>query len=284
MGEEKLPAGLRMGAVALSVQSLERSLAFYQDVLGFRLHGQENGSARLGAGEDDLLVLTEKAAGQRYPRATGLYHFAVLVPSRLELARALLRLLQYRYPLQGGADHLVSEALYLADPDGHGIEIYRDRPRDQWQWDGDTVRMATDPLDGDGILAELGEERQPPPELHPGTVMGHVHLQIDHLETIRAFYVDALGFDLVADWMMALFVSAGGYHHHLGLNAWAGIGVPHPPADALKLEWYSIHLPDGESRAAAVARLRAANYAVQEDGGAFVAQDPAGITLRLLTP
>ena len=200
-----------LGHVALSVPSLERSLAFYQNVLGMQLRRRENHTAYLGAGQTDLLALHENPEAKRAPRTSGLYHFAILVPSRLELARALRRLAEAEWPLQGFADHLVSEAIYLPDPDGNGIEIYRDRPRDEWPRIDGRIQMATDPIDLEGIMAELQAQPEAAASLDPQTVLGHVHLHVGDLHQSSGFYNGVLGFDRIATLARsAEVVSAGG--------------------------------------------------------------------------
>jgi catechol 2,3-dioxygenase len=234
-----LPADAHIGQVSLTVRELERSLAFYKDVLGFT----ELGDRRLGPpGGRVLIELHERTdAIPRPRRSAGLFHFAILVPSRAALGRSLRRLADRSWPLTGASDHLVSEALYLNDHDGLGIEIYRDRPRDSWQRlpDGQ-LAMATDPLDLQGVRDEPGAET-PWHGLEPGTIIGHVHLHVPHLDAAEAFYCGRIGFDpILRRYPGALFVSAGGYHHHLGLNVWNGIGAPPPPEHAVGLRAFTI--------------------------------------------
>ena len=266
-----------MGLVALTVADLARSLRFYQDVLGFAVLSQDADHAVLGAGGTPLLVLHEQAGAPPAPaNATGLYHFAILVPSRGDLARSLLHLAESGYPLGGASDHLVSEALYLSDPDGNGIEIYRDRPRDTWPRQGGQIRMATDPLDLRALLAEAQADPRPWTGLEAGTRLGHMHLQVADLGPARAFYHDVLGFDVVVDMsrMGALFVSAGGYHHHLGLNTWQSRGGRPAPAGSAGLRYYTIHLPDAAALAPVLARLDAAGVAYRDADGGVALEDP----------
>jgi catechol 2,3-dioxygenase len=192
-----------------------------------------------------LIELHERKGAIPKPRrTTGLYHFAILVPSRAALGRSLRRLAEMRWPISGAADHLVSEALYLDDPDGLGIEIYRDRPRDTWRVVDGELAMATDPLDVQDVADEPGAE-MPWTGLEAGTVMGHVHLHVPHLDTAETFYCGRIGFDpIVRRYPGALFVAAGGYHHHLGLNVWAGIGAPPPPENAVGLRSFTIESAD----------------------------------------
>lgn len=238
-----LPADAHIGEVSLTVRDLERSRSFYQNVLGFQELASGTGSSRLGpAGGRVLIELHERKDAVPKPRrSSGLYHFAILVPSRAALGRSLRRLADQRWPLTGASDHLVSEALYLNDPDGLGIEIYRDRPRDSWERMSDgEVAMATDPLDLDSLFDEPGAEA-PWPGLESTTVMGHVHLHVPHLDTAEALYCGRIGFDpMLRRYPGALFVSAGGYHHHLGLNVWTGVGAPLPPENAVGLRAFTI--------------------------------------------
>lgn len=231
-----LPAGARIGSTVLAVADLDRSARFYRDVLGFDVV-QEAGVARLSAaGGPTLVELRERPGAQPRPRrSAGLFHIAILVPSRATLGRSLRRLAAARWPLTGAADHLVSEALYLDDPDGLGLEIYRDRPRDEWPTRDGALVMATDPLDLDSVVREPGADAEWL-GLAAGTVIGHVHLRVADLSAAEAFYCGRVGFSpTVRDYPGALFVAAGGYHHHLGLNTWAGRGVPPPPAEAAGL-------------------------------------------------
>ncbi|MGH7407638.1 MAG: VOC family protein, partial [Candidatus Methylomirabilales bacterium] len=222
-----------VGPVSLTVSSLDRALRFYGGVLGLSVVRHQGGTAVLSAGGPaPLVVLAENPGAHRPPRSTtGLYHLAILVPSRRALAHALARLVDTRHPLHGASDHLVSEALYLADPDGNGIEIYADRPRDRWPRRGETIEMASKPVDLEGLLAELdppGPNGSHP--VDPATRIGHIHLRVADLGSSEAFYQGVLGFEVMQrDYPGALFVSAGGYHHHIGMNIWAGRDAPPPP-------------------------------------------------------
>jgi catechol 2,3-dioxygenase len=233
-----LPADAHIGQVSLIVRNLPQSIRFYRDVLGL----VELQPQRLGpAGGRVLIELTERQDAIPKPRrSAGLFHFAILVPSRAALGRSLRRLSDQRWPISGAADHLVSEALYLDDPDGLGIEIYRDRPRDTWRVVNGEMAMATDPLDLQAVHDEPGAET-PWAGLEAATVIGHVHLHVPHIDAAEAFYCGQIGFDpIVRRYPGALFVSAGGYHHHLGLNTWAGVGAPPPPDNAVGLSAFTI--------------------------------------------
>jgi len=268
--------GTSLGPVHLTVRDLARSVAFYERRLGFAVREAGPGVARLGAGGPDLLVLWEHPDAPRVRGASGLYHFAVLVPSRLALARTLAHLLATRTPLTGASDHRVSEALYLADPEGNGIEIYRDRPRGEWPFEGGELRMTTDPLDVDDLLAERGERDEPWSGLAPGTSIGHVHLHVANLVDAGRFYASVLGFERMARLgQSALFLSAGGYHHHIGLNTWAGAGAPPPPAGAAGLRHFVVRLPDRAERDRIVGRARDAGVEVAEAEGEWSLRDPS---------
>ncbi|HKT81519.1 MAG TPA: VOC family protein, partial [Vicinamibacterales bacterium] len=220
-----------IGAVHLTIADLERSVEFYRRHLGFAVHDRRGDTVWCGAGGPPLLVLTEdRAARPRQNGTTGLYHFAILVPTRIDLARGLRNLIASNSALDGFADHGVSEAIYLADPDGNGIELYRDRPRAEWPRRNGHLHMGTGPLDTEGLLDELSAESSTTFLLPAGTVIGHVHLHVRDLAEAEYFYAGVLGFDVMQRYgRAALFVSAGGYHHHVGLNTWAGVGAP-PPA------------------------------------------------------
>jgi catechol 2,3-dioxygenase len=200
----------------------------------------------------------------------------VLVPDRAELARALQRVAGTGWRLTGASDHLVSEAIYLQDPEGNGIEIYRDRPRDQWEEEGGELRMATLPLDLDGVLGELSDREQPAEGMPAGTTIGHVHLQVADIPAAEGFYNGALGLDvMVRSYPGALFLAAGGYHHHLGVNTWQSQGAPPPPEGALGLDRYELAFPDAASRDEAAERLGGAGEPVRLDEG-VLATDPSG--------
>ncbi|MEM7348358.1 MAG: VOC family protein [Chloroflexota bacterium] len=278
-----LPVDIQLGYVHLTVANLDRSLAFYQDIIGLELHQQQTGTAYLGVGDKPLLRLTEQPNARRVSGTTGLYHFAILVPSRLALAQSLKRIAETRTPVEGFADHLVSEAIYLPDPDGNGIEIYRDRPRTEWTYEPNgRLNMGTDPLDVEGVLGELAGNPQPWTGLHPDTVMGHIHLHVAHLEEAETFYRDVLGFDLMLQYGgMASFLSVGGYHHHLGFNTWAGVGAPPPPTDALGLRWWTINLPNQAALDQLLAQLAHSDIVTETMDEGWFLRDPAQNGLML---
>jgi len=271
-----------VGAVHLTISDLDRSVRFYESHLGFVVQRRDRQTAWLGAGGPDLLILSQSDAAPRVRGTTGLYHFAILVPTRADLARALRRLVVTDTVLQGAADHGVSEALYLADPDGNGIEIYRDRPRSEWPIVDGRLQMGADPVDFDELLAEhSGADGT---ELARGTKVGHIHLHVSRLDDAERFYVRVLGFELMQRYgPSALFVSAGGYHHHIGLNTWAGVGAPPPPPGAIGLRHFDVLLPDDAAVAEVLARVRIADIPVEDVDGGFLLRDPAGNALCITT-
>jgi catechol 2,3-dioxygenase len=239
-----IPSATRVGAVHLSVADLDRSIGYYEQAIGLRLHRRDGDRAALGTGGEDLLVLREEPGARPVRHASGLYHFALLVPERADLARFLAHVARERVPLVGMSDHFVSEAIYLSDPDEHGIEVYWDRPREHWEGKV-SERMTTLPLDVADLLGVLDDPRTEPFEaLAGGTTMGHVHLRVAEIPATAAFYCDALGFGLMAAFgAQAAFMSAGGYHHHLGANTWESRGAGQPPPGHATLERATIVLP-----------------------------------------
>lgn len=271
-----LPDDLELGPVELDVADLDRSLAFYRDILGLEQQGREDGALWLGAGGRPLVVLHEVPGAQPKPaNTTGLYHYALLLPGRPELGRALQTLLDMDYPLQGAADHLVSEAVYLPDPDGNGIELYRDRPRESWSYEDGRLRMATEPLDMHGVL-EAGEEVGDGPAVPAGSLVGHVHLHVADLPEAEKFYGDLVGFELTTRYgRMASFYAVGGYHHHLGLNVWAGVGARPAPQGSAGLRRFNVVLPRASELGALADRLSEADLAFEEDSGSLLVEDPS---------
>jgi catechol 2,3-dioxygenase len=276
----KLPAETRVGPVELTVSDLERSLDYYRRSIGLGIRDQGEGRASLG-GDSELLVLHEVPGAQPAPRNTGLFHFALLVPERRDLAAWLAHAIREQVPMTGVSDHFVSEALYLRDPDGHGIEIYADRPRQVWE--GQVARMTTEPLDLENLLGELGDpEREPFDGLPGGTVMGHVHLQVADIPETLQFYRDVMGFDeMTTLGSQATFLSAGGYHHHVGANTWASAGAPPPPEGSASLRLASVVLPDSSSRDEVVGRVAATGQDPEETPEGPVVRDPSGNRLLL---
>ncbi len=277
MPNESIPPSTTVDRVCLTVANLDRSIQFYQNSLGFLLHRREGETAYLGAAKNEFLILIEHAGQPRNPKETGLYHFAILVPSRAALALSLKHLTDTNTPVEGFGDHLVSEAIYLSDPDGNGIEVYRDRPVGEWSYTlTGQVRMATEPLDVNGLLGEL---KNPAPEwagLPSNTRLGHVHLQVSSIRTSEEFYCRVLGFDLMTRMgPSASFVSAGGYHHHIGLNTWAGRDAPPPPPDSIGLRYFGIHLPDSIELDALVERIQKAGIQYDATPEGYFVRDPS---------
>ncbi len=273
-----------VGQVNLKVENLERSLAFYEKVIGFKVYEKTATTAQLTADGKTVLLSIEQPSDviPKKGRTTGLYHFALLLPDRADLAKILKHFLQTGYPLQGASDHLVSEALYLADPDGNGIEIYTDRPASIWDWNGGQVVMATEALDAENLLAEGMEQNWN--GLPSGTVMGHIHLHVAELAKTEEFYTKGLGFEVVSRYgPQALFISSGKYHHHIGLNTWNGVGAPQPPANSVGLDSYTLVLPDEASLKDTVATLKEIGAAVSEEKGIFMTEDPSGNRIKMET-
>jgi catechol 2,3-dioxygenase len=282
-----IPPGTSIGKVRLRVADIDALSEFYERVVGLRGVERDGDLVRLGpeGGKPIVELLSAPAAGPPPTFSTGLFHMAVLVPDRAELARSLRRVIEQGWRLTGASDHLVSEALYLQDPEGNGIEIYRDRPRDQWgHADNGELRMATLPLDLEDVLSAEGESDRPPNGMPDGTTMGHVHLRVADIPAAEAFYNGELGLEvMVRSYPGALFVAAGGYHHHVGLNTWESQGAPAPPEGSLGLDRWELVLPNADERDAAAGRVGETGDPVHTDDG-VLARDPAGNRVLLTTP
>jgi catechol 2,3-dioxygenase len=276
ISEPQLAAETRLGHVELVVSDLDRSLAYYERSIGLHVHRREDGRAALGAGGEDVLLLVEEPGAQPAGRHAGLYHYALRYGSRLELARAAKRLAVTRTPIQGASDHGTHEAIYLPDPDGNGIELAWDRPREQWP-DPIFTGGGPHPLDLYGLLDLVAEETDSPALVEPGLVLGHVHLHVNDLRAAAAFYRDVVGFELKASMPSAAFLAAGGYHHHVGINTWRGEGVPRvPTAGVAGMRRFTVVLRD----AAELDALRArAGTAAEEMPEGLLLRDPAGNAL-----
>jgi len=283
----------RMGYVYLSVADLDRQVAFYQQIIGLQLHWREGATAGLGVGNEDLLRLTEVREARRTRGTTGLYHFAILLPSRRELARAIGRLFALRYP-NYPTDHVMTKTTYLDDPEGQNIELYTDTPEDGIFGfvNGEFIARhangapsdGREPLDVEALLGELTPEDRLDASMPPDTKIGHVHLYVANLDDTLRFYHDILGFDnmgMARSFRMGM-VSAGGYHHHIGFNTWVGEGAPPPPPDALGLRYFTVVLPSATDLENVVNRLKQASIATipMEDG--VLVRDPSqnGVLLR----
>ncbi|HEY3543471.1 MAG TPA: VOC family protein [Gaiellaceae bacterium] len=291
----EIAAATRMGPVELSVSDLERSLDYWQNTVGLGLLSRDDGRASLGAGSRELIRFVEEPGARSARGYAGLYHVALLVPERRDLARWLAHAGQAQIGLEGLSDHAVSEAIYLRDPDEHGIEIYADRPREQW--DG-RVRelMTTRPLDVGSLFEELDEPptaggavsgpgvggsaddaSSPTCELPAGTVVGHTHLCVSDVESTVRFFVDELGLELMAQLgPMAAFLAAGGYHHHVGANTWESRGAAKAPAGTARLLRATILVPDEQELERVAGRL-----GVEVEDGGIAVEDPSGNPLFL---
>ncbi len=275
-----------LGHVHLTVSDLDAELDFYQNTLGLRLHRREGGTASLGVGGADLLRLTELPGAQRADRTTGLYHFAVLLPSKRELARVMARLFSQRY-LNYPTDHVMTQTTYLSDPEGNGIELYADTPEEGFFGfaNGQFVvrdnrnlgRTGRDALDVEALFRELRPGDRLDEPLPPGTRIGHVHLHIRDVDEAVRFYCGLLGFEPqgVSAQMGAAFVSAGGYHHHLGLNIWVGQGAPPPPPGSQGLRYFVVYLPNAAELERVAARVRAAGVSIEETEVGWLLHDPS---------
>lgn len=278
-----LPVNVSMGAVSLFVPDLDRSSRFYTEVLGFKQLASGVDSRRFGAEDGtEILELVERPTwirpGRRSP---GLFHFAVLFPSRASLGKALTRLLESGGRLSGAGDHLVSEALYLEDPDGNGIELYVDRPRSTWEFHNGQVHMDTLSVDIESLIAEAAADPAPWTGLPAGTRMGHVHLKVGDLTAAGKFYTDVIGFDVMATMPQALFVAAGGYHHHLGLNTWMSNGSPPPAPESLGLNSFIVNMTDPQSLHDLESRLSTAGVAFEKTEKEIQTTDPSGNRMRI---
>ena len=284
----RIDVATAVGAVSLTVSDLDRSRTFYERAIGLRPTELDDGTVAFGvAGERPLVELRGDSSAPRLNRRTpGHYHLAILLPTRLDLAFAVARLAETRWPLDGASDHLVSEALYLSDPDGNGIEIYRDRPRAEWTRVGDQLQMSTLPLDLNDVVGELKAATELQLTAPSGTTIGHVHLQVADLREAEAFYHGVLGFDvMVRGYPGALFVSAGGYHHHIGLNTWHSDGAPPAASGSVGLRSFAVDLPDERALDAVLARVQGASLPSSPEPGGVLVPDPSGngVVLRTRT-
>ncbi|HVN56081.1 MAG TPA: VOC family protein [Anaerolineaceae bacterium] len=284
-----LPAETQIAYANLIVASMTRALSFYKDKLGLQVIHRQNGTAILSSSQSQpsALILTEdREAEPKPPSTTGLYHVAIRFPNRAGLGRALQGLIQQGWRFIGAADHGVSEAIYTVDPDGNGLELYADKPRSVWPRKNGQIAMVSDPLDLNNLLNSAGDVRE---NAHPGIGVGHIHLQVGDLDRSRAFYRDLLGLEVTQeDFHGALFLAAGKYHHHIGLNIWAGKGAPRPPANSVGLKSFGLRVPDRTSRNLLADRVREAGLPVEEKQDPLSSQksllfhDPDGNGVELL--
>ena len=266
-----LPATLKLGAVHLTVADLDRSVAWYERALGLRVHRRDGSEAELGDGIEACVVVRSDPEARPAGRHAGLYHYALLYPTREELARAALRALETRTPVQGMSDHGTHEAIYLPDADGNGIELAADRPPEEWP--SDPYAGGPAPLGLQSLLDAARDERVPE-KVAEGLRVGHLHLQVGDIDAAISFYCDVIGFEVQANLGTAAFVSAGGYHHHLGFNVWQGEGVGPPPAHTIGLRNWTVELPAADDVADVRARIEAAGFEVEPVTGGFRAHDP----------
>jgi len=273
----------RLGEVHLTVTDLERSLAFYEHAIGLQLHRRDGAVAALGTGGTDLVVLHEDPTAKPAGRHGGLYHVALLYPTREELARVAIRLAVTRVPIQGASNHGTHEAIYLPDPDGNGLELAADFPREQWPdiSGPEGYGGGPAPLDLDALLETIAGE-DVTRHAGPGLTVGHVHLHVGDLEAATRFYRDGLGFAVMTDLGTAVFLSAGGYHHHVGINVWRGRGVPPVPDDAVGLRHWTLVVGDADELAALRARLKAIGAPVEEREDGVRARDPSGAAVLVV--
>jgi catechol 2,3-dioxygenase len=277
-----LPAGLRLGAVHLTVADVERSVAWYERALGLVRHRRDGDEAALGDGSEVVVVLHEDPQARPPERHAGLYHYALLYPDRAALAHAAMRLAATETPIQGASDHGTHEAIYLADADGNGIELAGDRPREQWP-PANAYSRGPAPLDFDSLLAVAAGERRGA-SVGEGVRIGHVHLHVGDIDHGLAFYRDILGFEEQANLGSAAFVSAGGYHHHLGFNVWRGRDVEAAPPHTVGLRHWTVLLPSESDVAAVRARADAAALATEQIDGGFLTRDPWEDAVAFLAP
>jgi catechol 2,3-dioxygenase len=287
------PATL-MGHVSLTVASLENQIAFYQKVLGFKLHWREDNKAGLGAGGADLLLLTEEPNRKKYRGVTGLYHFAVLFPDRRQLAIAVARLFELKYR-NHPTDHIMTKTTYLDDPEGNGIELYCESPEDGTfiiekndfvtrRTDG-TLSSGREPLDVEALFKHLKEDDRLDVSIPPETRVGHVHLHVRNVQEAVDFYHGIIGFDVMgmSSTFQAAFISAGGYHHHLGLNAWQGEGAPPPQEDAVGLRHFTVDFANQAALDEVIARVDQAGIPSNKTDDGLLLYDPSqnGVILRV---
>jgi catechol 2,3-dioxygenase len=283
--KESISPETRIGSVSLKVKDIDLVQPFYEQILGFEVLGKDGSHVELGVDAKNALVRLQidPSAHRRRRGTTGLYHYAILLPKRRDLAVVLDRLLSRSYPLQGASDHHVSEAVYLADPEGNGIEIYADRPRDEWYTSDGKMRMGTVALDVDDLLSTIDQQSDLEDKLPRGTRIGHIHLHVADLDKAVTFYRDVVGFELMMLYgPSAGFLSAGGYHHHIGINTWAGEDAPEPAPGSTGLVEYSILVPDSIDLAQIAARAGATGIDIDSAETYLNVSDPSGNRLKIM--
>jgi len=285
MNSFRLPDSTRIGYVHLRVSDLKQSLAFYRDLLGLKKVKRLDTTVRLSASDEQspIVMLTEESSARPRPlHSAGLFHAAFILPDRKELAKMFKRLYDHQWPFEGFADHGVSEALYLADPDGNGIEIYADRPRAQWPRRHGELQMGTGELDLKSLFSELRENGEAWTGIHPDTTIGHIHLQVSNLQKAELFYHQLLGFDVTQQTFPgALFLSAGGYHHHIGLNIWNSKDGSPLAQDAVGLIRFGIEIPDRQTKSELKDRVVQSRYWNSAEGRQFLIRDEDNIAINI---
>lgn len=262
--------------IHLKVQDIERALEFYQDIMGFKVLKREERLTVLTADGVTPLVTIEQPTDviAKQPRRTGLYHFAILLPTRVSLGLFLKNIIKRKYPIIGGSNHGVSEAVYLQDPDDNGIEVYVDTELDTWKWHNESVEMVNSPIDYEGIIAESGDREWE--GIPPETIMGHIHLHVADLNESKIFYIKGLGFDLIQEMQnTAVFTSSGGYHHHIAFNTWNGKGAKALPDNSVGMKYYSLIFPDENFRAKAIEKLATLGFTTTHTEDKIFVKDPS---------
>jgi catechol 2,3-dioxygenase len=278
----RLDSATSLGPVSLIVNDLDRTIDFYTRSLGMTLRSREETVATLGSARADLVVLEHDPLARRETPSAGLFHFCIAVPERRQLGQLLRHLVDSEVPLQGLVDHHFAEAIYLADPEGNGIELNWDRPRDEWPERDYVARNGNARLDTDGLLRLADESGTAWDGLPPDARIGHVHLTVGDLAAAERFYVGVLGFERQMEIpAQAVFVSTGGYHHHVAFNIWSGRGIPAPALGAAGLEHFTVRLAGADELGAAIARLHAAGYPVEQTAAGVLTRDPAGLGVLL---
>ncbi len=265
-----------------NLENLERSLQYYQEIIGFTILERTSSTAKLTTdGKTSILSLEQpENVIPKQGRTTGLYHFALLLPEKRDLANNVVHFIENGIRF-GSSDHLVSEALYLHDPDGNEIEIYIDRDPSEWQWDREEVAMTVDPLNFERLLKNVVTEKTWK-GLPAATLMGHIHLHVSELRETEEFYVNGLGFDVVNRYGgQALFLSTGKYHHHIGVNTWNGVGAPKPSENSVGMESFTLILPSEEAVKETINNLHKIGVSVKEEDGRLLTYDPSGNRIEL---
>ena len=269
--------------IALKIEDLDHSLKFYKDIMGFNILHQDDNKAILSADGINPIITLEQPEGikPKELRRTGLYHYALLLPNRKELGKLIKHLKETGYPLVGAAHHGVSQAIYLQDVDDNGIEVYVDTPYTSWKWDNNTVNMVTKPLNLKELMEEAKEENWE--GIPKETIIGHIHLHVSNLEEAERFYVEGLGFDVVARMPgQATFTSSGRYHHHIAFNVWNGTNIPAPSENSVGMKYFTIKFPDEKARQETVNNLIKLGYNVKEQASMFIINDPSQNEIHLI--